>query len=79
LEAVSRDPELLSEAPFFRDLYTALAATRPHPPSPACAGISEAIYTEVHRMLLEEQGVTATAENVQRRIEQILWRASTPG
>jgi hypothetical protein len=79
LEMVYRAPELLREPPCFRDLHAALAATRPRPQSPACAWISEAIYTEVHRMLPGGQGIATTAENVQQGTEKILEDATSTG
>ena len=72
LESVYRDAQILAEAPFTQDLYAALSVTRHRPQSSAYPQLSEAIYTEVAEMLQGHQTVTATASNVQDRIEAIL-------
>ncbi len=72
LETVYDDAGLLAEDPFFRDLRVALSVTRPRPQSPAYGELSEAIYSEVNRMLVGAQSAATTASNVQRRIEAIL-------
>jgi multiple sugar transport system substrate-binding protein len=69
LQTVYQDPKLLATDPVFGDLLAGLATTRPRPQSPAYLEISEAIYTEVNKMLQGEQGAAETAENVQRRTE----------
>jgi multiple sugar transport system substrate-binding protein len=72
LETVYRDAELLAEEPIFQDLHTALSNTRVRPQSPAYLALSEAIYTEVNRMLQAEQDAATTATIIQRRLEAIL-------
>jgi multiple sugar transport system substrate-binding protein len=72
LQTVYQDPKLLATDPVFGDLLAGLATTRPRPQSPAYSEISEAIYTEVNRMLQGEQGAPQTAENVQRRTESAI-------
>ena len=78
LETVYSDAQLLAEDPSFRDLHAALSVTRPRPQSPAYAEMSEAIYTEVNRMLLGEQDAATTAVNVQHRLEAILHKQEAP-
>jgi multiple sugar transport system substrate-binding protein len=72
LEQVYRDPELLAEKPVFQDLQTTLSATRPRPQSPAYLALSEAIFSEVNKMLQAEQDAATTAAIIQRRLEAIL-------
>jgi multiple sugar transport system substrate-binding protein len=71
-ETVYHDPEILAAEPFFQTLGAALSATQPRPRAAAYPSLSEAIYTEVNRMLAGEQGAEITAANIQRRIESIL-------
>ncbi len=78
LETVYDDTQLLAEEPYFHDLLAALAVTRPRPQSPAYAELSEAIYTEVNRLLLGEQDAATTAANVQHRLEAILDEQEEP-
>jgi multiple sugar transport system substrate-binding protein len=72
LEAVYDDANLLVQQPFFETLHTALATARPRPGTPLYPQVSEAIYTEVNRLLAGEQTADETAASVQRRIEAIL-------
>jgi maltose-binding protein MalE len=72
LETVYHDPELLAEKPIFKDLHAAFSSTRIRPQSPAYRALSEAIYTEVHRMLQGEQDAAPTATTIQRQLETIL-------
>ncbi len=71
LETVYRDPQVLAEAPFTRDLHAALSMTRPRPQSQAYPQLSEAIFTEVAEMLQGHQTVSTTAASAQGRIEAI--------
>ena len=71
LEAVYQDAEVLAESPFTRDLHAALSITRARPQSQAYPQLSEAIYTEVAKLLQGRQTVTTTAANAQDRIEAI--------
>jgi multiple sugar transport system substrate-binding protein len=72
LEAVYHDASLLEARPFFDALHTALAAARPRPRTVAYPLVSEAIYTQVHRLLAGEQDPAETAANIQQRIEAAL-------
>jgi multiple sugar transport system substrate-binding protein len=72
LEAVYADAGLLVESPIFEALHAGLSATRPRPQSTAYLALSEAVYTEVHRMLLGEQDAETTSAAVQRRLEHLL-------
>jgi multiple sugar transport system substrate-binding protein len=72
LEKVYHDPDLLVEKPLFQDLHAALSSTRARPQSPAYRALSEAIYTEVHKMLQAEQDAATTATIIQRQLETIL-------
>jgi len=75
LQTVYQDPKLLATDPVFEDLLAGLSNSRPRPQSPAYLEISEAIYTEVNRMLQGKQGTAETAENVQHRTESaIQWQ-----
>lgn len=71
-EEVYHDPGLLDEEPIFEDLQSALSNTRARPQSPAYRALSEAIYTEVHKMLQGEQDAATTATTIQRQLETIL-------
>jgi multiple sugar transport system substrate-binding protein len=72
LQTVYHNAELLAQDPVFSELLTGLSASRPRPQSPAYLEISEAIYSEVNRMLQGRQDAAATAETIQRRIEEAL-------
>jgi len=72
LSAVFEDASLLAADPGWQDLYAALAVTRPRPMAVPYTELSQAIYTEVNRMLIGLQDPAATAANVQRRIKAIL-------
>lgn len=72
LQTVYQDPKLLATDPVFEDLLAGLSNSRPRPQSPAYLEISEAIYTEVNRMLQGKQGAAETAENVQYRTESAI-------
>ena len=72
LEKVYHDPDLLAENPILGDLQAALANTRLRPQSPAYRPLSEAIFTEVHKMLQGEQDAATTASLIQRRLETLL-------
>jgi ABC-type glycerol-3-phosphate transport system substrate-binding protein len=72
LEAVYHDADLLRSDPFWENLHAALMASRPRPQSEVYPTLSEAIYTEVHRMLTGDQDVDTTAAHIQRRIEAIV-------
>jgi multiple sugar transport system substrate-binding protein len=69
LETVYHSTELLQVRPFFESLHTILVDVRPRPRTTAYPQVSEAIYTEVNRMLAGEQDVNATVASIQRRIE----------
>jgi multiple sugar transport system substrate-binding protein len=71
LSAVFEDARLLAADPGWQDLHAALAVTRPRPVAVPYAELSQAIYTEVNRMLVGQQDPAATAANVQRRIKAI--------
>jgi ABC-type glycerol-3-phosphate transport system substrate-binding protein len=71
LSAVFEDARLLAADPGWQDLNAALAVTRPRPVAVPYAELSQAIYTEVNRMLVGQQDPAATAANVQRRIKAI--------
>ena len=70
-EAVYRDPTLQTEDPALADLYAGLLAARPRPQVADYAALSEAIYTEVHALLVGEQDSEATATRIQQRLEAI--------
>jgi multiple sugar transport system substrate-binding protein len=72
LETVYAAAELLSAAPNYTALHTALSGATPLPETLAHTDISEAIYSEVNRMLAGEQDAATTAANIQRRIEAVL-------
>jgi multiple sugar transport system substrate-binding protein len=72
LQAVYRDPALLAEDPALADLYAGLLAARPRPNSEDYAALSEAIYTEVHALLVGEQDSEVTATRIQQRLEAIV-------
>jgi multiple sugar transport system substrate-binding protein len=69
---VYKDEELLEERPILRSFYEAALLARPRPQSPIYPAISEAIYTEVHALLQDEQDAAAAAAAVQARIEALL-------
>lgn len=69
LETAYDDAGLLEAEPFFDDLHAALSASRPRPRSHVYRTLSQAIYTEVNKMLSGGQDVQATTANIQRRIE----------
>lgn len=72
VEEIYQDPDLLAQDPFLAELHPALLATRPRPQVPDYARLSEAIYTEVHRMLQGAQDPAATARNMQACLEELL-------
>jgi multiple sugar transport system substrate-binding protein len=72
LETVYHDVELLAGDPIFRDLRTAFSATRARPQSPSYIELSEAIFTEVNKMLRTRQDVEVTATTIQQQLETIL-------
>ena len=72
LSAVFEDASLLAADPGWQDLYAALAVARPRPVAVPYTELSQAIYTEVNRMMIGQQDPAATAVNVQRRIKAIL-------
>lgn len=72
LEIAYHDADLLTARPYFKDLYSALLVARPRPRVAAYPQVSEAIYTEINKMLAGEQGVEGTSAAIQRHIEAIL-------
>jgi len=72
LEEIYQDAGLLAQNPRLVELYPALRATRPRPQVPDYARFSEAIYAEVHRLLLGSQDPVTTARNMQARLEELL-------
>ncbi len=72
LERVYSDQDLLAADPSLHDLHAALSATRPRPQTARYSELSEAIYTEVNRMLNGRQDIETTATNIQRRLEAVL-------
>jgi len=71
LESVYDDAGLMEARPLLGALRPILEKARPRPQSPAYRQLSEAIYTEVNRMLAGEQGVEDTATSIQGRIEAL--------
>jgi multiple sugar transport system substrate-binding protein len=69
LQAAYHDENLLASAPLFETLHAVFSAARARPSVAPYVSLSEAIYTEVNRLLAGEQDVDATAANIQRRIE----------
>jgi multiple sugar transport system substrate-binding protein len=69
LKAAYHDPDLLALEPSLEALPEILSAARPRPQTPVYPVVSEAIYTEVNRMLAGEQDVETTAMQIQERIE----------
>ncbi|HSJ55272.1 MAG TPA: ABC transporter substrate-binding protein [Anaerolineae bacterium] len=67
-----QDPALLARNPLLAELYPALLAARPRPQVPDYARLSQAIYTEVHRLLQGSQDPAATAQAIQARLEELL-------
>ena len=72
LKQIYDDPGLLQARPFFRSLRPVLDQARPRPRSAVYPRLSEAIYSEVNRMLAGEQDAGETAARVQERIEAAL-------
>lgn len=72
LESVYADPTLLQADPWLQDLHAALSVTRPRPQTPLYPELSAIIYTEVHKLLTQEQGVETTVETIQRRLSELL-------
>ncbi len=72
LESVYADPTLLQTDPSLQALHTALSATRPRPQTSLYPELSAIIYTEVHKLLTQEQGVETTVETIQRRLSELL-------
>ena len=68
---VFQDASLLAANSGWQDLYAALAVTRPRPSAVPYAELSQAIYTEVNKMLVGRQDPAATAANIQRRIKAL--------
>jgi multiple sugar transport system substrate-binding protein len=68
LETIYSDGALLAETPVFGALHAALSATKPRPQSAAYLELSEAIYSEVNRLLRGEQDAATAAAEVQRRL-----------
>ena len=71
LQAVYRDPALLAQDPALASLYSGLLAARPRPKSADYAALTEAIYTEVHALLVGEQDSSVTATRIQERLEAV--------
>lgn len=69
LEGAYHDEDLLARAPLFKTLHAAFSAARARPSVAPYVPLSEAIYTEVNRLLAGHQDVEVTAANIQRRIE----------
>jgi len=76
LKQVYDDPGLLQARPFFGTLRLVLDQVRPRPRSAVYPQLSEAIYSEVNRMLSGEQDAGETATRVQERIEAALGAGS---
>lgn len=74
LESVYADPSLLHQKPFLEALHLALSTTRPRPQTPLYSKLSTIIYSEVHKMLTQEQGVETTVENIQHHLSDLLQR-----
>lgn len=72
LESVYADPLLLEADPSLQALHAALSATRPRPQTSLYPELSAIIYTEVHKLLTQQQGVETTAETIQRRLSELL-------
>lgn len=72
LESAYHDADLLTARPYFKDLYSALLVARPRPRVATYPQVSEAIYTEITKMLSGEQDVEKTTAAIQRRLEAIL-------
>ncbi len=66
--------QALAGDPFFSSLSAALAVAHPRPQTAAYPQVSEAISSEVNRMLAGQQDAVTTAANVQQRIEAVLPR-----
>ncbi len=62
----------LAGDPFFGNLPTALATARPRPRTAGFPQASEAIYTEVYRMLAGQQDAAVTAANIRQRLQAVL-------
>ena len=72
LAAAYEDTTLLGHFPLLEALSNTLAHAKPRPALVEYAQISEAVYTEVNRMLAGRQDAETTAVNVQQRIDVIL-------
>jgi multiple sugar transport system substrate-binding protein len=72
LEAAYHDADLLTLDPSLEALPEILSGARPRPQTPVYPAVSEAIYTEVNRMLAGEQDVETTAVQIQQRIEDAI-------
>lgn len=70
--ATAYQHQALAGDPFFASLPAALAVARPRPRMADFSQVSEAIYTEVNRMLAGQQDAAATAARVQGRIQAVL-------
>lgn len=67
-----QDPDTLAQNPVLGEVYPTLLAARPRPQVADYPRLSEAIYTEVNGLLEGSQDPTATARNVQARLEELL-------